>query len=152
MTLAERAAQFAAQAHAGQTRKGSGLPYFTHCEAVANAVREAGGTEEMVAAAFLHDTLEDTPVTMETLVTEFGPTVAELVKELTDVFTPSAFPQFNRRARKQLECARLAHVSPAAKQIKLADIADNASSIEMLDPAFAKVWLVEKAALLAVLR
>ncbi len=148
-----RAAKFAAAAHAKQTRKWTGVPYFTHVEAVARRVAALPGSDTtMVAAAYLHDTLEDTATTYAELVTEFGPEVANLVLELTDVFTPEAYPHLNRKARKALECARLATVSTRAKSIKLADVADNAADIATTAPAgFARVWLAEKAALLKVL-
>jgi (p)ppGpp synthase/HD superfamily hydrolase len=148
--LVERAARFAAAAHAGQTRKWTGVPYFSHVAGV--AARLVHSDEVTRAAAYLHDTLEDTAATYEHLVAEFGPEVANVVVELTDVYTPEAYPQLNRRARKELECARLATVSARAKRIKRADIADNASDIETVAPKdFAKLWLAEKAALLKVL-
>ena len=62
-TLISRAAEFAARAHAGQTRRGSDAPYFTHVEAVARRVQElcdcGQADPAMVAAAYLHDTMED---------------------------------------------------------------------------------------------
>jgi (p)ppGpp synthase/HD superfamily hydrolase len=148
--LVERAARFAAAAHAGQTRKWTGVPYFTHVAGVAE--RLAGDGSAVRAAAYLHDTLEDTAATYEQLVAEFGAEVADLVVELTDIYTKESYPHLNRKARKALECARLATISGRAKRIKLADIADNAADIEAVAPKrFAQMWLAEKAALLKVL-
>jgi hypothetical protein len=69
------------------------------------------------------------------------------VLEVTDVYTTDAYSHLNRKARKELGTARLATVSAEAKLIKLADIADNTSSIVERDPGFARVNLAEKAAL-----
>jgi (p)ppGpp synthase/HD superfamily hydrolase len=151
MTLLEKAAAFAAMKHAGQTRKYTGEPYIVHPTAVAEMVKLAGGDEAAIAAAFLHDTLEDTDTSFSELAAEFGTEIANLVNELTDHFTPTFFPKLNRAARKMLETERLATISKKAKMVKLADIADNTASIVAHDPAFAKVYLVEKAAMLKVL-
>lgn len=142
---------YALAAHKGQKRKYTGEDYFVHCAHVAHLVEQAGGTREMIAAAYLHDTLEDTRASYDDLVRAFGRQVADLVDELTDKFTPEAYPHLNRKARKALECKRLASISPEAKAIKRADIADNSASIEEHDPNFAKVWLAEKAEMLKVL-
>jgi (p)ppGpp synthase/HD superfamily hydrolase len=148
--LIERAARFAAAAHEGQWRKYTGEPYVTHCNAVAAAVQAAGADEATVAAAYLHDTLEDTETTYATLVREFGTEVADLVVELTKVYTEEGYP--NRKDRKALERARLAKVSPRAKLIKRADLAHNRPSIEKHAPkSFAAMWLSEMTPLLEVL-
>jgi guanosine-3',5'-bis(diphosphate) 3'-pyrophosphohydrolase len=80
--LLRRAWAVGAAAHVGQTRK-SGEPYITHPVAVARVLAEQGLDLETLIAAILHDTLEDTPLTHEQLVSEFGPTVAELVDGVT---------------------------------------------------------------------
>lgn len=149
--LIDAAAMFAQGAHAGQVRKYTGEPYWHHCRAVARRVFGQTGDEEMTAAAWLHDTVEDTPVTVGVIVDTFGLRVALLVAELTDVYTHEAFPNCNRKARKAAECKRLADVSDDAKLIKRADITDNTSSIIEHDPRFAKVFLAEITALLKVL-
>jgi (p)ppGpp synthase/HD superfamily hydrolase len=103
----------------------------------------------MVAAAWLHDTLEDTATTYGDLVENFGEDVAHLVFELTDLYTPAAFPAWNRAKRKRAEARRLGEASLQAQVIKLADIADNTGDIVVNDPKFASVYLPEKAAILA---
>ena len=150
MTLIEKAAHFAENAHGSinQKRKYSGLPYFVHCEQVANIVRQAGGTDEMIAAAYLHDTVEDTPVTQEDILREFGPDVASLVEMLTDM---SKKEDGNRRTRKQIDLNHTAQASAEGKTIKLADLIANAPDIAKNDPAFGKVFLYEKQALMKVL-
>ena len=136
---------FATKAHKGQKRKYTGEDYIVHPIAVAELVRENGGTEDQVIAALLHDTIEDTSVTYTDVFEAFGADVAALVWELTDRFTPEEYPEYNRAQRKAWEATRLAKVSPAAKMIKLCDMRDNTSTIVEHDPGFAKVYLEEKA-------
>jgi (p)ppGpp synthase/HD superfamily hydrolase len=149
--LENRAAAFAAQRHGAidQHRKYTGEPYITHPEAVASIVRTVTHTEEMLAAAWLHDTVEDTQTTLDEIRAEFGDAVASLVEQVTDVSRPS---DGNRKARKALDREHIAKAGPEAKTIKLADLIDNSTSIIERDPKFAKVYLEEKSALLEVLR
>lgn len=148
----QKAIDFGLAAHGNQRRKYTGDLYFTaHCVPVAEAVKEGGGTEDMVIAALLHDTIEDTDVMVEDIRREFGERVARLVLELTDVYTKEAYPDLNRAARKKLEAERMAKVSDEAKLIKLCDMADNTKSITEHDPGFAKVYLKEKAYLLEMM-
>lgn len=74
---------FAAKAHHGQYRKGSGLPYIVHPIAVAALAHERGWPEHVVVACLLHDTVEDTATTIEDIRTEFGDKVARIVEALT---------------------------------------------------------------------
>ncbi len=146
--LINRAMTFSRAAHqaVGQRRKYTEKPYYLHPRAVAAMVKEYGGSENMIAAALLHDVLEDTQVLHIDLAQEFNTHVMALVYELTDQFTDPAYG--NRAYRKSLECARLAGVSPEAQTIKYADLIDNTSSIVKHDPDFAKVYLLEKRSLL----
>jgi (p)ppGpp synthase/HD superfamily hydrolase len=150
MTIVERARVFATAAHAavGQLRKYTFEPYIVHPREVAGIVEEAGGTPEMIAAAWLHDTVEDTGVTIETIREEFGPEVAELVGWLTDVSRPE---QGNRAVRKAIDRAHTASAPAAAQTIKLADLIANTRSILEHDAEFARVYLAEKRALLEVM-
>ncbi len=79
----ERAFDVAKEAHRGQQRK-DGRPYIEHPTQVAQLLAEAGAGEEMVVAAVLHDTVEDSAVTVDDVRNEFGARVAELVEALTD--------------------------------------------------------------------
>lgn len=146
--LYDEALAFATLKHHGQVRKYTGEPYVTHCVAVAEEVRRRGGSPEVVTAALLHDTLEDTETTGVELLDKFGPVVARLVEELTDEFTKQKYPELNRAQRKLAEAARLGQISASAKLIKLCDLADNTRSIVEHDPDFAVVYLREKAAVL----
>lgn len=151
MTLEERARIFATAAHygAGQLRKYTGAPYISHPAEVAAIVRTVTHTPEMIAAAWLHDVVEDTGVPLSLIAHEFGPCVATLVEGLTDVSRPE---DGNRAARKALDRAHTAAQNPACKTIKLADLISNTRSIVAFDPEFAKVYLAEKRLLLEVLR
>lgn len=149
--LTSDAYRFAARAHEGQVRKYTGKPYLTHCVAVAELVREKTTDPEIIAAALLHDTLEDTDTTFEDLRDVLGLEVAHLVLELTDVYTKEQFPDMNRAERKRLETNRLAQISDDAKLIKICDIASNTADIVKNDPKFAVLYLKEKAAMLEVL-
>lgn len=148
--LVRRAAEFAMQAHQriDHRRKYSGQPYEVHLKQVARLIAEAGGTEATQAAAWLHDLVEDTPVTLGDIRREFGEEIAELVNQLTDVSRPG---DGNRAQRKAIDRAHLAVASPQAKTVKLADLIDNARDICPNDPRFAPVYLQEMARLLPVL-
>ncbi|GBQ92172.1 metal dependent phosphohydrolase [Asaia krungthepensis NRIC 0535] len=88
--LVRRARIFATRAHAsiGQKRKYDGRDYIVHPEAVALIVATAGGRPEAVAAAWLHDVVDDTPVTQAEIDDHFGPDIGALVEMLTDVSRP----------------------------------------------------------------
>lgn len=150
MTMVERARVFATAAHAavGQVRKYTFEPYIVHPAEVAAIVASVPHTEAMLAAAWLHDTVEDTGVTIETVRTEFGSEVAELVGWLTDVSRPE---HGNRAHRKALDRAHTASSPAEAQTVKLADLIANTRSIMVHDEAFAKTYLEEKRLLLAVM-
>lgn len=149
--IEERALVFARSAHESidQRRKYTGEPYITHPIAVAALVKSVAHTEAMLAAALLHDTVEDTPVTLDEIHRVFGFEVAGLVEMLTDVSKAS---DGDRAARKSIDREHTAKASPAAKTIKLADLIDNTRSIVERDAGFARTYLAEKALLLEVLR
>lgn len=151
MDRIQQATVFATQAHSGQKRKYTGEDYIVHPIAVAEMVREKGGSENQIIAALLHDTVEDCDVTVTHILDRFGEAVARLVYELTDEFTSEAYPKINRKVRKRLEAKRLAKVSDEAKLIKLCDMIDNTTSIVEHDPGFAKVYIPEKAHLYQIM-
>ncbi|MGQ7248974.1 HD domain-containing protein [Halomonas sp. V046] len=151
--LIQRASLFSRAAHQaiGQRRKYTGEPYWHHPAVVAALVQAApSATEEMVAAAHLHDVVEDTEVTHDDIAREFGAVVAAHVVDLTDQFTDPGLG--NRAHRKALERGRLASIAAGSQTIKYADLIDNTSSITRHDPGFARVYMAEKAELLAVMR
>ncbi|KIU52444.1 MULTISPECIES: HD domain-containing protein [Bradyrhizobium] len=120
--LISAAADLAARRHNGMARKGRGNePYINHLAEVANLLAEVtdGADAELVAAGWLHDTIEDTETTREELATKFSGRVADLVVECTD---DMSLPKAERRQR-QIEDAP--HKSSAAKLIKIADKISN---------------------------
>ena len=148
--LIARARAFATEAHEriDQRRKYTNQPYQEHLKAVAELVAEVTDDVEMVAAAWLHDTVEDTPATFGDLERAFGRGVRELVADLTDVSRPS---DGNRAVRKAIDRNHAAQGSPRAKTVKLADLIDNCRDICRHDANFGRVYLGEAAALLDVL-
>lgn len=86
--LVNEAMDFAAQAHDGQFRKWSGKPYINHPKRVAGLVSVMGGSEEQIAAGWLHDVVEDCGVSIETIADQFGIVVGALVFELTKPSKP----------------------------------------------------------------
>ncbi|WP_456404911.1 HD domain-containing protein [Thiolapillus sp.] len=149
--LVKQARIFATSAHQriDHRRKYTQQPYEVHLKAVAALVKEVGGSDEMIAAAWLHDTVEDTPATHHDIEKAFGAKVASLVYELTDVSKPS---DGNRPIRKAIDRNHLAAASSRAQTIKLADLIDNARDICKHDENFARVYIAEMAALLDVLQ
>ena len=146
-TLVAKAAELAEAAHGAinHVRKYTGEPYTEHLRAVAEMVAEVGGTDEMVAAAWLHDVLEDTPTTKEKLEAAVGPIVTQYVIELTDVSKPA---DGNRARRKAMDKQHLALASAEAQTIKLADLINNAHSIIKFDARFSIVFVEESRQLL----
>ncbi len=146
--LVDRALKFATIAHADQKRKYTGKPYIVHPIEVMQIVSTVEHDEAMLAAALLHDVVEDTDIDLDTIRDVFGDDVASLVDDLTDVSKPE---DGNRKVRKALDREHSAQASARAQTIKLADLISNSSDILENDPKFAKVYLAEKELLLEVL-
>ena len=122
LVLISRAADFATERHKDQRRKGKDqVPYVNHLAEVARllAVATKGDDAELVAAGWLHDTVEDTATSHEELVLTFGNDVASLVKEVTD---DKSLP---KQERKRLQVEKTPKKTPRAKMIKLADLTSN---------------------------
>ena len=150
--LVERAQLFATAAHAAinQKRKYTGEDYINHPAEVVSILRcHSNPTPEQVAAAWLHDVVEDTSVSLELISGIFGDDVASLVEQLTDISKPE---DGNRMERKRIDREHASKCSPAAADIKLCDIISNTKSIVARDKEFAKVYLAEKRLLLQVLK
>ena len=146
-----KAKEFATQAHQriGHRRKYTKQPYEVHLKAVANIVASVTEDEAMIAAAWLHDTVEDTSATHHDIEEAFGNDIAGLVHALTDISRPS---DGNRAVRKAIDRQHLATASDRAKTIKLADLIDNTRDICKHDARFAQVYLLEANALIEVLK
>lgn len=142
LPLIIKASEFALKAHDGQLRKYNKAPYITHPARVAKETAKLhGSTEEMVAAAWLHDVVEDTPITLETIRQEFGEKVAELVGWLTN--EPKVVGE-NRAVRKKKAVVRLNGAPKDAQRIKMLDRMDNLGEMDYLsDITFAKIYVAE---------
>jgi len=149
-TLIERAREYAVNAHSriNQLRKYTFQPYDVHLKAVAELVTMVTDDQEIIAAAWLHDTVEDTPATFEDIEREFGQGVCRLVMALTDISRPA---DGNRLTRKEIDRDHTALASSRAKTIKLADLIDNCLDICRHDPKFGALFLQEMVDLLSVL-
>lgn len=149
--MIEKASKFAANAHAAidQRRKYTREPYIVHPAEVARLVASVTDDVAMICAAWLHDVVEDTPVSITEIEFEFGNDIARLVADLTDVSTPA---DGNRKTRKLIDLEHTRAASPRAKTVKLADLIDNSSSIARHDPGFARIYMAEKKRLLGVLQ
>ena len=151
MDIVHKAQVYAMAAHAavGQRRKYTNEPYIVHPAEVASIVASVpGSTPEMVAAAWLHDVVEDTGCTFTDVHMAFGIDIATLVGWLTDVSRPE---DGNRAVRKAIDREHTAAAPAEAQTIKCCDLWSNTKSIVAHDPAFARTYLEEKRALLAVM-
>jgi len=151
MNIDRKAKLYATAAHGalGQRRKYTDELYIVHPAAVAKMVAETpGATTKMIAAAWLHDVVEDTEISIVDIHKEFGEDVAKIVDGMTDISKPN---DGNRAARKEIDRQYLSKQSAATQTIKLADLIHNSISIVNYDPKFAKVFMFEKQSLLKVL-
>ncbi len=145
------AARFAKQAHAGQIRKFTGRQYITHPARVAIATMlHPLGTENLVCAAWLHDTIEDCGATWLELDGLFGSEVADWVLWMTNQ-SKDIVPEPSRAKKKALDRARLQHAPPEIKILKLLDRIDNLRELPR-DSDLWQVYLQESLLLLEVLR
>ena len=143
----DKAEQFATKWHGSQVRKYTGEPYIAHCREIVEILKGVPHTEDMLAAAWLHDVLEDTECSSQTIYREFGFNVVSMVIALTDCHKSIG----NRAMRKGIDRRRLGRSSADVQTIKLADLISNTKSIVEHDPKFAKVYLAEARMLLDVL-
>lgn len=133
-----KAIVFAAEKHKNQRRKDANAsPYINHPIALANVLANEGGiaNQDVLIAAILHDTIEDTETTVAEIRAEFGDVIAEIVLEVTD---DKSSPKAERKL-KQIEHAP--HISMDAKLVKLADKISNLRDILNSPPSD---WSVER--------
>lgn len=154
MIRAARAIAF--RAHAGQSRKYTGVPYADHLGEVAYITSLDTEDARNIAAAWLHDTVEDTYYKQDKgkslitdLIRDFSVDesdalyILDTVTHLTDVYTSENYPEMNRAERKREEAHRLASAPVHAKRIKLADHISNLNDVAHFDKGFAKVYVKE---------
>ncbi len=131
MSTVLRAAEFAADEHREQKRKGKmERPYVGHCIEVARIIAEIGEVDDadILAAALLHDTIEDQETTPEEIRKKFGSATEGMVLEVTDD------ESLDKNERKRLQVIDAPHKSPGAKLIKLADKISNVREIGVDPP------------------
>ena len=127
--LLDRAILFAVKAHAGTERRGKGFPYIVHPMEAMEIVATISPDQELLAAAALHDTVEDTDVTVDQIRKEFGERVAGLVASESDVMIQGLSEEDSWRARKQAAIDRLAAAPRDAKIVALGDKLSNMRAI-----------------------
>ncbi len=117
--------RFAQEKHKGQVRKFSGKEYFVHPSSVAKLVNKFTKDKDLVAAAYLHDTLEDTNATEKELRENFGKTITDLVKELT-----SSDEGIKRLGKAKFLLDKMSKMSEGALTVKLCDRLDNVKDLD----------------------
>ena len=127
--LLDRAIIFAVKAHTGTERRGKGYPYIVHPMEAVEIVSTMTADQELLAAAALHDTVEDTDVTVEQIREEFGDRVAHLVAAESDEMPAGVSEEDSWHARKQAAIDRLAKASHDAKIVALGDKLSNMRAI-----------------------
>ena len=125
----DRAIIFAVHAHTGTERRGKGYPYIVHPMEAVEIVATMTADQELLAAAALHDTVEDTDVTVEQLKAEFGERIASLVADESDVMPEGMTEEASWHQRKQAAIDRLSKASHDAKIVALGDKLSNMRAI-----------------------
>lgn len=150
MNLVQKAREFAILAHDGQVRKVNSEPYVNHPIRVAETVQEyldeAVDPDIYIAAAYLHDVVEDTDVTIEEIRQCFGNVVARYVEDLTELthyIRPELVAQMTRKEKWLINLTKLKSLNKFAATIKLADRLDNCSIFEEGNIAWGKKYYAE---------
>lgn len=128
-SLLDRAIIFAVKAHANTERKGKGFPYIVHPLEAVEIVATMTNDQELLAAAALHDTVEDTDVTLDDIRKEFGDCVAKMVEEESDKFMEGVSEADSWHSRKQAAIERLEGAARETKIVALGDKLSNARAI-----------------------
>lgn len=141
--LVYKAQIYATGAHAavGQVRSESNLPYIVHPIEVADILASVGAGYIEQTAAMLHDVIEDTQITFEQLVEEFGYEVASLVRMATN---PAKLEDGDRATRALINLTHKAKASAEGQDLILADTISNMRTFRQLKPSFAKIYVPEK--------
>jgi (p)ppGpp synthase/HD superfamily hydrolase len=121
MNLKRKALKFATNAHKGQKRKVTGIDYITHPAEVAQILQKNGYRDEVVAAGYLHDVVEDTPYTLNDIKKEFGKDVAQLVNSNTETKDDQKGEARPWKIRKTETIEAIAHKSEEELALLIAD-------------------------------
>ena len=134
-SLLDRAICFAVKAHANTERKGKGFPYIVHPLEAVVIVSTMTSDQELLAAAALHDTMEDTDTTYEQLVQEFGKRVADLVAHESDMkLEGSASATWHLRKQIAIE-----HLAKAPLDVKIVAMGDKLSNMRIIARDYAEI-------------
>lgn len=128
-TFLDKAIEFAVKAHANSERRGKGFPYIVHPLEAMSIVASMTPDQELLAAAALHDTVEDTGVSIDDIRSEFGDRVADIVKAESDVFTEGLSEEASWHDRKKAAIDRLATAPLEAKMVAMGDKLSNMRAI-----------------------
>ena len=128
-SLLDKAIIFAVKAHAGTERRGKGFPYIVHPMEAMEIVATMTSDQELLAAAALHDVVEDTPVGIDEIRENFGDRIADLVHAESDVFMEGVSEEDSWHSRKQAAIDRLAAAPHDAKMVALGDKLSNMRAI-----------------------
>lgn len=134
-SLFDKAMIFAINAHANTERRGKGFPYIIHCMEAVEIVATMTSDREMLAAAALHDVVEDTPTTVEDIRREFGDRVANLVEAESEKRVEGASPEDTWHARKE---AAMRHLANAPLEVKIVAMGDKLSNLRGIARDFSK--------------
>ena len=127
--MLDKAIVFAVNAHRNTERRGKGFPYVVHPMEAVEIVATITPDQELLAAAALHDTIEDTDVTVEDIRREFGDRIADIVHAESDRFTEGVSEEDSWHERKQAAIDRLAAAPHDAKIVAMGDKLSNMRAI-----------------------
>ena len=128
-SLLDKAINFAVDAHKGTERRGKGFPYIVHPMEAMAIVATMTADQELLAAAALHDTVEDTSVTVDELRRSFGERIASLVADESDILVEGQSSEQSWQERKRAAIAHLAGASHDAKVVAMGDKLSNMRAI-----------------------
>ena len=127
MDIVRKAREFASHAHRTHVRNDEAkTPYVHHLAEVAELVRVSGGNDSEIAAAWLHDSVEDTSTTIEDIQREFGREIAAIVRGMTDL---PEWSSLSLQERKLRQAERIAGAPATVKRVKLADQSSNVAIV-----------------------
>ena len=134
--LLDHAIVFAVHAHAGTERRGKGFPYIIHPMEAMEIVATMTTDQELLAAAALHDSVEDTDVTIEDIRTEFGDRIASLVAQESEERPEGLSEEESWHDRKQAAINRL---TKASRDVKIVALGDKLSNIRAIARDYAEI-------------
>lgn len=135
-SLVDKAIQFATVAHKDVERRGKGYPYIIHPLEAMTIVATISNDPELLAAAVLHDVIEDTDITATDIESDFGERVAQLVQAESDVVFENMSEEDSWHMRKQIS---IDHLKSASKDIKIVAIGDKLSNMRTIASDYRKI-------------